>query len=436
MTIRNRYLEGLANAFAWSSSRHGRWILPLILVTYFLTLAALATSHDRGADHRRGLVSAWPTLGVAASHYPFLDTRFITATVDCHRLGYDTYVENPCDPVGRPMNYPRIWLALASLGLTQGHTVIVGIGLAVIFFGCLLCWAGRLNPAQSLTFGIFLCSPPVMWIIERGNMDQVWVRRYPKMRPVLYVSIILSLILKLYPAAGMLVVGRDKPRRTLAWGLIILITFSAYIFFTWPDLILMIRSNNQIISPATYWCSYGRMVLFDYIGDLLRKRAGVEVPLYYLAYSSWVAVGIATFVAFLWAARARVISKDSDYLDSFLLGSSMYLGTFLIGYNYDYKLVFLVFLLPQSIAWVQDRGQLARPAYLLLFFLMISVWGEFLRHGGGCAGQIQYGSGVLLQELANWLLFISILKLNIMIMRQRVKAWGWHSESAAGSGMA
>jgi len=152
------------------------------------------------------------------------------------------------------MNYPRIWLALASFGLTQDHTVIVGVGLTAVFLGSLLCWAGRMNPAQSLTCGLFLCSPHVMWIVERGNMDQVIfillvsslavARWFPRTRAVLYVSIVISSFLKLYPVAGMLVVVRNVPRRALAWGLIILITFFAYIFFTWPDLILMVRSNR------------------------------------------------------------------------------------------------------------------------------------------------------------------------------------------------
>jgi hypothetical protein len=415
MTMIQRYCGGLAHAFAWSSSRDGRWILPLILVAYFLCLAALGNS--------RTLVSAWETLGVAAGSPPFLDTRFVTATLDSHRLGYDTYIENPCDPYRRPMNYPRIWLALASLGLTQDHTVIVGVGLAAIFFGCLLCWAGRLNPAQSLTFGMFLCSPHVMWIVERGNMDQVifillasslaLARWYPRTRPVLYVSIVISSILKLYPIAGMLVVGRNVPRRALAWGLIILMAFSAYIFFTWPDLILMIRSNRVV---THFWWSYGRITVFEFIGSKLHAKAGVEIPYSYLAFSSWVAVGIASIIALLWARKSPEIPQDTDHLDSFLIGSGIYTGTFLTGNNYDYKLIFLILLLPQLFDWIQDRGELVCPAYLLLASLMLSTWGEsFLTW-------IRPASGVLLQELANWLLFVLLLKFNFLIIRSWVRS--------------
>jgi hypothetical protein len=422
MTMIQRYCGGLAHTFAWSSPRDGRWILPLLLVAYFMSLAALRISSH-------SLVSAWATLGVAADRHPFLDLRFVTATVDSHRLGYDTYIENPCDPYRRPMNYPRIWLALASFGLTQDHTVIVGVGLAVIFFGCLLWWAGRLNPAQSLTFGIFLCSPHVMWIVERGNMDQVLfillasalalARWYPKTRPVLYVSILISSVLKLYPIAGMLVAGRNIPRRALAWGLIILITFSAYIFFTWPDLILMIRSNRVLSSS---WWSYGRITVFEILASKLHAKTGIAIPHSYLTFSSLVAVGIASIIALFWACKVPTIPQSTKHLDSFLIGSGIYTGTFLIGNNYDYKLIFLILLLPQLFDWIQDRGELVCPAYLLLASLMLSTWGEslftWIHHREAWNSPT---SGVLLQELANWLLFVLLLKFNFLIIRSWVK---------------
>jgi hypothetical protein len=432
MTMIQRYCGVMAHTFAWSSPRNGCWILPFILVAYFLSLAALS--------HSRNLMSAWETLGVAADPLPFIDTRFITATVDCHRLGYDTHIENPCDPNKRLMSYPRSWLALASSGLTQDHTLIVGIGLAAIFFGSLLCWAGWLNPAQSLTFGIFLCSPHVMWIVERGNMDQVifillasslaLARWYPKTRPVLYVSIVISSILKLYPLASILVVGRNIPRRALAWGLIILIAFSAYIFFTWPDLIRVIRlaTYRSPYEPkpfnTSFWWSYGRISIFEFIANKLHAKVGVEIPHSYLVFSSLMAVGIASIIALLWARKSHEILQDTDHLDSFLIGSSIYIGTFLIGNSYDYKLIFLILLLPQLFDWLQDRGELVCPAYLLLASLILSVWGE------SCFTWIHHrvawnspASGVLLQELANWFLFILLAKFKFLIIRSWVRSF-------------
>ncbi len=47
-------------------------------------------------------------------------------------------IQNPGDPWGRVMNYPRIWQALYSIGINQQHTTILGI-IFIILFGLGVC---------------------------------------------------------------------------------------------------------------------------------------------------------------------------------------------------------------------------------------------------------------------------------------------------------
>jgi hypothetical protein len=413
----------LANALAWSSLRDGRWVLVLTLLFYFAILAALIGS--------RHWSSAWRTLGVAGHPIKFYDALFIATTAESHRAGYDAYAENPYDPGGRRMAYPRIWLALASLGLSRDHTAKLAIGMAAAFFGSLLCWAGRVNIARGLTLGGFLCSPHIMWIVERGNVDQVIfvilasaltvVRRYPKARPILYASIVAASILKYYPAAGLTAVARERSWRAPSWGLAILLAFSAYLLLTWPDPLLAMGGVHQ---TASFRMSYGRSVLFDFLDDVLRTGTSIKVGPSVLALCSWTALGIASIIAVLWARRIPPISEDSDHRDGFLIGSGIFLGTFVLGSNYDYKLVFLVFLIPQAIAWIQHRGRLAAPAYLLLTFVMISLWIEPVFNAiTGRSAWYPVEPALILQELANWLLLISVAALNLAILRGWVVRW-------------
>lgn len=419
----SRHLRRRAGAFAWPPHWDGRWVLALILSAYFATLMGLARS--------RGLEAAWRTLGVAADPHPFLDARFITATANSYRAGYDPYVENPCDPYGRRMNYPRIWLAPAALGLGREHTIVVGIAMALAYFGSLLGWAGRQGASQGLILGVFLCAPHIMWIIERGNADQVifillatslaCVRRYPKSRPILYAAIIASSILKYYPVAGMLAVARERSWRAPFWGLVILVAFISYLLITWPDPLLVIRATGGY---SLYRMAYGRTVLFEYLAAGLRSRAGLEVPGSIIALCSWMAVGIALLAGALWARRIPPISGGSVHLDSFLVGSGIFLGTYLIGNNFDYKLAFLVFLLPQTIAWIRDGEHLARPAYLLLASLMCTLWIEplfssLLRRNPW----YPFAWAFLLQELINWVIFTLIFSINLAILRGWVERW-------------
>jgi hypothetical protein len=441
----DRHRRTLAEALAWSSPRDGRWVLPLILIAYFSTVGALYRS--------RGWTSAWESVGVGPLNPPFADARFIMAALDSVRLGFDPYVENVCDPWRRPMDYPRIWLRLARLGLNRDHTVIVGIGLAAAYFGSLLGWVGRLNPAQGVFLSLYVCAPHVMWAVERGNTDLVifvllassltLVRRYPRMRPILYLTILSSSILKLYPLAAMLALGRETPRRALVWGAAIAAACAAYVVFTSSDLALILRGTRLIFYRYTlpYLWTYGRMSLFEWIGDRLRARAGVEIPPAALTLASLAAVGGAAITALILARKVRTPPEETDRLDGFLVGSGIYVGTFILGINYEYKMIFILFLLPQAFGWVRGRGALARPARLLLASVQLSVWPEsllaWIRQRPNSHPPAE---GIVLQELANWLLFVVVLSLDMVLLRGWAEGWfrrpgvRWRTRRAGANG--
>ena len=93
-----------------------------MLGIYFALLAAL------GGYYR------WNRLGVPGEDTKsFGDMRSITSAWECARRGISVIYLNPCDPLQRPANYPRIWLAPASLGLGQGSTPALGILVAIAF---------------------------------------------------------------------------------------------------------------------------------------------------------------------------------------------------------------------------------------------------------------------------------------------------------------
>ena len=87
----------------------------------------------------------WPRLGVPSGPSLFFDTRNLTAALECRRLGFDPLVQNPCDPWGRPLNYPRVWLALRWLGLNQSHTVALALLFIIVFLGSILLLTGRVS---------------------------------------------------------------------------------------------------------------------------------------------------------------------------------------------------------------------------------------------------------------------------------------------------
>jgi len=142
----------------------GRLIVVAALAVYFLILTV-------GRAFFR--VDIWPSLGVPTGPSLFFDTRNVTAALDCSRLGFDPLVENPCDPWDRPMNYPRLWLALRWLGLDRSHTDALAVAFIALFIASVLLLLGRITLGQGIVVAMAICSPAVMFAIERANMDIV-----------------------------------------------------------------------------------------------------------------------------------------------------------------------------------------------------------------------------------------------------------------------
>ena len=112
----------------------GRIIVAGALAVYFLVVAIPRMFWG---------IDVWPRLGVPSGPSLFFDTRNLTAALECRRLGFDPLVESPCDPWGRPLNYPRVWLALRWLGLNQSHTTVLVCSSSRCSSGrSSCCWGG------------------------------------------------------------------------------------------------------------------------------------------------------------------------------------------------------------------------------------------------------------------------------------------------------
>jgi hypothetical protein len=83
-----------------------------------------------------------------------------------------------------------------------------------------------------------------------------------------------------------------------------------------------------------------------------------------------------------------------NQIDAFRIGSSIYIGTFFIGNNWDYRLIFLLFTIPQILLWIKTKSRISPISALALIGIILSTWlsriGDLIYH---------------LDEPINWLLF-------------------------------
>jgi hypothetical protein len=290
-------------------------------------------------DSLRGLES----LGVPAMEQCFADVRPITGASVALEQGLDPLVSNPGDPWGRALNYPRIWLLPAMLGVGPQHSEWFAFGLLAAFAAGLLLLVPLASTAVLSGVLVLCLFSPVTWLaIERANSDVLlfallaaaaWaLARRPRAATILVGT---AAALKLYPifAAGSLL-GLER-RRAIRIGAALAMTFVVYLLWIRSDL-AAIHAN----SLAWNRISYGITQLPDALSaNTGWPRRGLLVGACGLV--------IATVAAALWAAtRWRLPTIPHHTLHAFRVGAGVFVGTFCLGSNFDYRLLCLLLVVP------------------------------------------------------------------------------------------
>jgi hypothetical protein len=356
-------------------------------------------------------------LGVPALPEPFRDLLVITSAWDCQRLGYDVLQENPC--LGHSMNYPRAWLIPGLLGLSQSSTLWLGVFVAMGFFAAVLVIAGHIALWQAWIYGLILCSPSVMLGVERANSDLVvfallvlglWLMQHPgaiastrllhrlTIPGIAYSILWLAAVLKLFPIVALISALRERPARCAKIVGIGLLLFLVYLAVTLNDIRLI-----NAATPRSTVISYGSMVWLDrlLLPDKLLYSWKLQKILTYDTLRTLLGTVLVLLVtvpclrAGLAATPSASVTSDQPptlQLDSFRVGSGIYLATFmLVGNNWDYRLIFLLLTIPQLLAWITGEPRMRPIALLTLGSILLTVW-------------LSRWSWLNLDELCNWFL--------------------------------
>lgn len=377
-----RTRQALLVLAAFRTDLDGRLLAAGVLAIYLLTV---------GVPGLLWGINIWPYLGVPSAPSLFFDTRVVTSALECQRLGFDPLTSNPCDPAGRTLNYPRVWLLLRWFGLGQSHTELLAVVFIAFFLVSIYLLLGRISLGEGVLVSLALCSPSVMFGVERGNTDIVvfallalgvtmWrtgARRNEMAGPMVVLA---AAILKIFPALGLPAYLFVRRRRAAVAAVGCLAALAVYAFLFRDDLEAMARGT-----PQGQYNAYGARILpaiaYHYLvpdrwqGGGLTKQALAIAPLLIAAPAVWI-VGR--------RRRPRPDPESSGWRRlAFYQGSLLFLGTFAAGNNWDYRLVFLLLLLPQLLAWIVDpspdpRGSMAAFAtvsvLVLLWIGAVSRW--------------------------------------------------------------
>lgn len=326
-------------------------------------------------------VDIWPQLGVPTGPSTFFDTRNIMAALECRRLDLDPLVENPCDPWGRPMVYPRVWLALRFLGLDQSHTNVFAIALILLFLLSFYALLGRITLGEGTMTALAICSPAVMLAVERANMDLaifviltsavlIW-RRMGNRRDILAPALVfLAAVAKVYPVFALAAFPATLRRRATVAASVCFVAFVGYAVMSLDDLQTIAER-----APQGEYYSYGARILLARFFHLVVPEAwegGTAITQLLAA----IPVAGAALATWLWVRRRIrwAASDEPARLLAFHLGSLLYLGTFVLSNNFDYRLVFVLLTMPQLFSWIRDEGLIARLAGGCLTSALVLLW--------------------------------------------------------------
>jgi hypothetical protein len=352
----------------------------------------------------------WHRLGVPAETPTFVDMRSITTGWECQRRGIDPLPRNPCDPWAvsrddpRPASRPRLWQLPGNLGLDESSTVPLAIANAFLFFAAVLWFIGPLRLWETLVVSLALCSPAVMFGVERGNVDLVSIavlaaalvllhRTGTSSRLVAHGLFLLAGVMKIFPSFSFVVLARQQGRWRLAAAAVAGL-FALYIALTLNDILTLRRVYPQEISLA-----YGAGVLADAMTIWLDSHTGWPGEranqIGGLFSKAIVALGVVAAIPIGLRWRQRYAQRERTVrFDGFLAGAAMYVGTYILLHEYDYRLTCLVLVLPRLLwacdkrdAWPFARVALANVLLVLLLAARTPGWPPF-------------------EEAFNWLLFV------------------------------
>ena len=163
--------------------------------------------------------------GADPFRFPFVDTHALLSAAECHRLGVNVYIENPCDVLGRPHVYSPLWLPFMPSFLSTASTNALGFTLDLAFIGSLWFVFRPLSWRETAVFLVIALSPVTAFAVERANNDilvfllavaaaLLWARA-ERRRSVAYLLVLAAGLLKYYPLVLFLLIARERLRRAL-----------------------------------------------------------------------------------------------------------------------------------------------------------------------------------------------------------------------------
>jgi hypothetical protein len=383
-----------------ANRKYGKLFLVVSSVVLWVVILFLFKSY--------GYSKTWKLWRVPVLYPQFSDFRLIPGSAESFRMGYEPTRRNPGDPYGRIFNYPAFWRFFFYTGITEADTVwVVSLMLALFFLGIFI-FPHDISMVDSLVLLLIIFSPASMLLYERGNVDLivfflcalvVWLAEYSAIAAA--ILLMFAIVVKIFPFFGCTVLLK-APKLKFVWlSVSCLAVLLVYIYVTSGS---MKASWNLTMRGDKI--SYGADVLFQHYEKYLSSLLKLSPTAPILKFGPIILATILIVLTGMMGLRSPspLASTATRNLAAFRMGASIYVGTFLLGNNWDYRLAFLIFVLPQLLEWT--RSSYSRQYRLIstsvLVMVFASCWHLMVWSDPALAGirEILF----VLDEVMNWVL--------------------------------
>jgi hypothetical protein len=370
----------------------------LLIVLFMLTLIGLSFRFY-------GYEATWHLWNIPTLMPPFTDLRLLPGSAESYRAGFNPIYNNPGDPLGRHFNYPFAWYFVFYTGITQDDTVWIGAVLAIGYLFCALIFSRRIELPSACLIAIILFSPASMLAVERGNVDLLifilctlallFLENHTWLATVILMT---ASFLKLFPIFGLAILLRETRSRFLIISLSAFTIFLVYAGLTYSNI-----SASFAYTEKGAELSYGVNVLPLYLEQLFHSKQLFDLltPIF-----SLIGLGLSLFGFYLGSQADSLPINESRHLSAFRLGAMIYVGTFFLGNNWDYRLIFLLFTVPQLVEWAIESPA-RKPARWTTASLVIACWyliNLYIFNSFPLAEHIVY----FLDQISKWGLFAGL----------------------------
>ncbi len=316
--------------------------------------------------------------------YPFLDLKGRLAHIQANRLGFDTYsIRNPFDPLGRINNKPSISLIFSITGLNVNDAIWLG-NILISFF--LLQTISLLRETKLIFLilgGLCIFNPNILFAIERCNDDIIvflfcFLVPYLISKNYIFNSIAIFIVwfltaLKYYPIVlNLFFISKNIPKLKKYLFLIVGLNISWLIFSFKEILFIKKRLPN---SDANLY-SFSLEDLFEFANTPYILSICLFLISIFFGYS------------FLKSEKEVILKRLSkvNELDKryFILGTTMLTFCYLVSFNWSYRLIHSIFLLPIILNLLSNTNlkslkfRYERFLYLIIISLVFSNWASII----------------------------------------------------------